>query len=101
MSEQVKKLHPMDFITRAVTKLRSTQSKGIHVVISGFNTAWAAHYGAPASTSKDGAIVYHPEIQKLVEANKIIFRPCRKGAMLYLASDAPAARPSALDTILS
>lgn len=91
-----KTLDPMDFITRAVTKLRSPKSKGIHVVISGFSKAWETHYGAPAY--KDGK--YHPAIQKLIEANKVVFNPCRKGAMLYLAGDAPAVRPSALDTIL-
>ena len=97
-----KTMHPMDFITRAVTKLRSTQSKGIHVVISGFNAAWAKYYNAPAATvTADNTVKYHPEIQKLVDANKIVFRPCKKGAMLYLAADAPTPRPSALDTILS
>ena len=79
-----KRLSYEDFCKRAITKLRTDQSKGIHTVFSGFNTAFRQYYG-----EKSDPIAV---VDKLVEQGKLARRYARKGAMLYLLADAPKPR---------
>jgi hypothetical protein len=59
-------------------------------VYSGFNRAFTEYFGTnPIETT-----------QKLVQEGKIVTRPARGGAMLYLPQDAPSAGEDALAKIL-
>ena len=71
-----------DFVLRAIEKLRTEKSKGIHVVFSGFNGAFRQYY--PDLDPRK-------ECEKLAKDKVIMIVPCKGGARIYLASDAPAA----------
>ena len=90
MSDQAKKLDPREFVTRAIQRLRTDKSKGVHVVFSGLNKAWDEYY--PETPAREG-------ITALTAAGHFITRPCKKGVMIYLPGDAPT-QGTALDTIL-
>lgn len=89
MAEE-KRLDPREFVTRAIRRFRTEKSKGIHVVYSGLNSAWKAHYG---TDPKEG-------ITALVAKGHFTTHPCKGGAMVYFADEAPPAGKKALDTIL-
>lgn len=78
------KMDMLEFSKRAILKLRTDKSKGIHSVFSGFNAAFKEYYGVEA---KDA-------LNDLVDGGKIVRIPCRKGVMLYLPEDAPASASS-------
>ena len=82
----------MDFATfarMAVVKLRQGKVdgkgvpyRGVHVVYSGFNAAAYKHF----NVDKDGLRLLSTAA---VKAGKIAVIPCRGGAMMYLAEEAP------------
>jgi hypothetical protein len=81
-----------EFVARAIKKLRRPPYKGIHSVYSGFNQAFREYF------NKDPV----EATRKLTEQGKIITRPVKGGAVLYLPEDAPSKTDSgtALKTIL-
>lgn len=74
------RLTPEAFITRAIERLRLPDQKGIHTVFSGFNEAFREYFPGedPVAWTK-----------KLAGEGKLVVRPVKGGAMLYLAEDAP------------
>ena len=78
------KMSEEKFFTQAIKTLRNGKSNGIHVTYSGFNGAYRDYYG---KEPRDAQV-------KLVEAGKIVIRPCKGGAMMYLAGEEPIAVPA-------
>jgi hypothetical protein len=78
------------FVKKAIQTLRTGKSRGIHVRFSGFNEAFRKYFGVDPRESQD----------RLVKAGVIVVRPCKGGAMMYLAGDEPAAVEHA-DTALA
>jgi hypothetical protein len=86
------KLSYEEFFKRSVLKLRNTEkSRGIHSVYSGFNQAFREYYNEDPI----------PVTQELVKQGKIVTRPVKGGAMIYLPDEAPAQPQSALSRILA
>jgi hypothetical protein len=84
------KLSEEEFVVRAIKKLRKPPYKGIHSVYSGFNRACKEYFGMnPVEIT-----------QRLAEEGKIVARPAKGGAMLYLPQDAPREAEDALAKIL-
>ncbi len=84
------KLSEEEFVVRAIEKLRKPPYKGIHSVYSGFNSAFKEYFGTnPIETT-----------QRLAQQGKIVTRPVKGGAMLYLPQDAPQTAEDALSKIL-
>ena len=80
-----------EFVLRAIKKLRKPPYRGIHSVYSGFNQAFKEHFAKnPVEVTK-----------RMAEEGKIVTRPVRGGAMLYLPEDAPKPQESVLQKILS
>lgn len=75
------KMTELAFVTKAITTLRNSKSKGIHVRYSGFNEAYRKYYGVDPRATQE----------LLVKAGKIVVRPCKGGAMMYLAGEEPIA----------
>jgi hypothetical protein len=90
MAEQ-KRISHEEFARRAIQTLRTEKSKGIHVVYSQFNAAWKEYFG---TNPKDG-------VMALTKTGKFVSHPCKGGAMLYLAGEAPPAGQKALTAILA
>jgi hypothetical protein len=84
------RLPEQEFVRRAILKLRKPPYKGIHSVYSGFNQAFREYF------SKDPV----EATTRLVEAGKIVTKPAKGGAMLYLPEDAPSKMTNALGKIL-
>jgi len=83
------KLSEVEFVVRAIKKLRKPPYKGIHSVYSGFNRAFRDYFQKdPIDTTT-----------KLAEDGKIVTRPVKGGVMIYLPEEAPAPRGS--DDVLS
>jgi hypothetical protein len=79
-----KKISEYDFIVRAIKKLRTPPYKGIHSVYSGFNQAFRDYFdGDPVKATN-----------RLAQEGKIVTRPVKGGALLYLPEDAPGAAVS-------
>jgi hypothetical protein len=77
-----KKLTVEQFTLQAITNLRNPQkSNGIHVVYSGFNQAFREYF--PKKDLKK-------ELQRLVDAGKIVMVPRKGGPMIYLPDEGPA-----------
>lgn len=93
MEGEEKKLTEMEFVERAIKRLRVDPYKGIHSVYSGFNNAFREYF----DTNPIEATT------RLAQEGKIVTRPVRGGVMIYLPEDAPAPRSSrnALSKILS
>lgn len=74
------KLSYEDFVKQAIVKLRTGNYKGIHSVYSGFNVAFKKYFDGvnPVEITK-----------KLAEERKIVIRPAKGGAVLYLPDDPP------------
>lgn len=87
-----KDLTEYEFVARAIKKLRKPPYKGIHSVYSGFNQAFREYF------SKDPV----EATTTLAKEGKIVTRPVRGGAVLYLPEDAPSAMDpkSVINTIL-
>jgi hypothetical protein len=79
-----KKLTELEFVTRAIKKLRKPPYKGIHSVYSGFNKAFREYFDKnPVEATT-----------RLAEEGGIVTRPVKGGVMLYLPEEAPAPRDS-------
>ncbi len=74
------KLSAQEFITRAIEHGRTGESKGLHVVYSGFNEAFRSYF--PDADPRQ-------VVDTLVEQGVLASHGCRGGAMIYLAADAP------------
>lgn len=86
-----KKLTHEEFFREAVKKLRNPEkSRGVHSVYSGLNTAFREYFN-------DDPI---PATQKLAADGKIVTRPVKGGAMIYLPEEAPQQPKSVLAKIL-
>jgi hypothetical protein len=89
MEGEERRISEVEFIVRAVRKLRKPPYKGIHSVYSGFNRAFRDYFQKdPIETTT-----------KLAEEGKIVTRPVKGGVMIYLPDEAPAPRGS--DDVLS
>jgi hypothetical protein len=80
------KLSHLDFVLRAIDKLHTDKSPGIHSVYSGFNRAFREYFGedpVPITTALAGE-------------GKIATRPVRGGVMIYKPGEAPASRDNPL-----
>jgi hypothetical protein len=89
MEGEERKFSEVEFVLRAIKKLRKPPYKGIHSVYSGFNRAFRDYFQKdPIDTTT-----------KLAEEGKIVTRPVKGGVMIYLPDEAPAPRGS--DDVLS
>ena len=89
--ESTAKIGEEEFVFRAIKRLRKPPYLGIHTVYSGFNQAFKDHFGKnPVEVTK-----------KMSEEGKVVIRPVRGGVMLYLPDEAPKAKGSVLQKILS
>ena len=74
-----KKVSEYEFVVKAIKKLRKPPYKGIHSVYSGFNQAFRDYFkGDPVKTTT-----------RLAEEGKIISRPVKGGALLFIPDDVP------------
>jgi hypothetical protein len=84
MEGEVNKLTELEFIIRAIRRLRKPPYKGIHSVYSGFNKAFKDYFNAnPVEATT-----------RLAQEGKIVTRPVKGGVMLYIPEEAPVARGS-------
>jgi hypothetical protein len=79
------KLSHEEFIKKAIVSLRKGGYKGIHSVYSGFNSAFKKYFDGENPVEVTN---------KLAKEGKIIIRPVKGGAMLYLPEEAPASQSS-------
>ncbi len=84
------KISEYEFVVRAIKKLKKPPYKGIHSVYSGFNQAFREYF------NKDPV----EATTKLAKEGKIVTRPVKGGATLYLPEDAPSQSKGVLDRIL-
>jgi hypothetical protein len=84
------KISEYEFVIRAIKRLKKPPYKGIHSVYSGFNQAFREYF------NKDPV----GPTTKLVQEGKIVTRPVKGGAALYLPEDAPSRSKSVLKKIL-
>ena len=84
-----KKISEYEFIAKAIKKLRQPPYKGIHSVYSGFNQAFREYFNSDPVTATS----------RLAKEGKIVTRPVKGGALLYLPEDAPG--PSVSKSVLS
>ena len=84
------KLSEYEFFVNAIKRLSKPPYKGIHSVYSGFNQAFREYF------NKDPVEV----TKKLAQEGKIVSRPVRGGATLYLPQDAPSRSKSVVKKIL-
>jgi hypothetical protein len=88
--EDAAKIGEVEFVLRAIKRLRKPPYRGIHSVYSGFNQAFKEHFGKnPVEMT-----------QKMAAEGKITVRPAKGGVMLYLPEDAPSAPKGVLQKIL-
>jgi hypothetical protein len=84
MEGEERRISELEFVVRAVRKLRKPPYKGIHSVYSGFNRAFRDYFQKdPINTTT-----------KLAAEGKIVTRPVKGGVMIYLPDEAPAPRGS-------
>jgi hypothetical protein len=93
MEGEERRLTEIEFVERAIKRLRTDPYKGIHSVYSGFNKAFREYFDRNPVE----------ETTRLAAEGKIVTRPVRGGVMIYLPGDAPPPRGSsdALKKILS
>ena len=84
------KMSEEEFVIRAIKKLTKPPYKGIHSVFSGFNQAFREYF------NKDPVEV----TKRLAQEGKIVSRPVKGGATLYLPEDAPPRTNAILKQIL-
>ena len=84
------KISEHEFVVRAIKKLKKPPYKGIHSVYSGFNQAFREYF------NKDPV----EATTKLAQEGKIVTRPVKGGATLYLPEDAPSLSKAVLNRIL-
>jgi len=79
-----------DFFKLSIKKLRTSKSKGIHSVYSGFNDAFREYYEEdPVEVTRE-----------LARQGKIEIQPRKGGVMMYLPGESPP-KKSPLDQMLS
>jgi hypothetical protein len=82
MEGEANKLTEIEFIIRAIRKLRKPPYKGIHSVYSGFNKAFKDYFNTnPVEATT-----------RLAQEGKIVTRPVKGGVMLYIPEEAPTSR---------
>ena len=74
------KMTALEFVVKAIQKLRKPPYKGIHTVFSGFNAALREYF-----PGMDPVIV----VNDLRDAGKIQSHFAKGGCMIYLPGDAP------------
>jgi hypothetical protein len=84
------KLSEYEFVVRAIKRLKKPPYKGIHSVYSGFNQAFQEYF------NKDPV----EATTRLAQKVKIVTRPVKGGAILYLPEDAPSQSKGVLNKIL-
>ena len=84
------KISEYEFVIRAIKRLKKPPYKGIHSVYSGFNQAFREYFNKDPVESTT----------KLAQEGKIVTRPVRGGATLYLPEDAPSQSKAVLSKIL-
>ncbi|MGD0627110.1 MAG: hypothetical protein ABSB32_20685 [Thermodesulfobacteriota bacterium] len=84
------KISEYEFLIGAIKRLKKPPYKGIHSVCSGFNQAFREYF------NKDPV----EATTKLAQEGKIVTRPVKGGATLYLPEDAPAGSKAVLNKIL-
>jgi len=84
------KISEYEFVAKAIKKLKKPPYKGIHSVYSGFNQAFREYF------NKDPV----EATTKLAQEGKIVIRPVKGGATLYLPEDAPSQSKGVLNKIL-
>ena len=84
------KISEYEFVIRAIKKLKKPPYKGIHSVYSGFNQAFREYF------NKDPV----EATTKLAQEGKIVTRPVKGGATLYLPEEAPSQSKGVLNKIL-
>ena len=85
-----KKYPSMNLLLKRSRKLKKPPYKGIHSVYSGFNQAFREYF------KKDPV----EATTKLAQEGKIVTRPVKGGATLYLPEDAPSQSKGVLNKIL-
>lgn len=75
------RLSPLEFVSLAITSLRTGNYKGIHTVYSGFNEAFKRYYSGADPVEATN---------RLAEEGSIQLRPVKRGVMLYLPGEAPS-----------
>ena len=89
--EKMVQISEEEFVRRAIRRLRKPPYHGIHTVYSGFNQAFKEHFGKnPVEVTK-----------RMSGEGKVVIRPVRGGVMLYFPEEAPKAKESVLQKILS
>ncbi len=84
------KMSEYEFVVRAIKKLKKPPYKGIHSVYSGFNQVFREYF------NKDPV----EGTTKLAQEGKIVTRPVKGVATLYLPEDAPSQSKAVLNKIL-
>ncbi|MCZ6777676.1 MAG: hypothetical protein O7F16_01805 [Acidobacteria bacterium] len=80
------RLTHLEFVLRAIEKLHTEKSLGIHSVYSGFNNGFREYF------EEDPV----PITIALAKETKIVTRPVRGGVMIYRPGEAPAAHSNPL-----
>ena len=73
------RLSEEEFTHRAIRILREGDHKGIHAVYSGFNGAFREYFGTDPVAA----------MSRLEAVGKVVVRPARGGAILYIPGEAP------------
>jgi hypothetical protein len=79
------------FVLKAIDRLRTERSRGIHSVFSGVNAAFRMKFGSDPVTVTNA----------MARDGHIQLRPVRGGVMLYLAGEAPSAEDSKARKVLA
>jgi len=83
------KISEYEFVVRAIKKLKKPPYKGIHSVSSGFNQAFREYFNRDPVEATT----------RLAQKGKIVTRPVKGGATLYLPDDAPSQSKSVLNKV--
>ncbi len=93
-----------EFVRRAIVKLRTDESKGIHTVYSGLASAAREYFGKPKNADYDKDWFW-TNLDALVAAGKFETIVRKGGKMVYLKGEAPKGTASnnrkLINTILS
>ena len=76
---ETKKLSKQEFVLKAIDRLHTEKSKGIHVVWSGLNAAFQRYFGEPSRATTD----------EMAAKGLIDIQPIVGGVMIYKKGDAP------------
>lgn len=72
------KISHLEFIKLAIAHRSNPEKyKGIHIVISGFNAGFREYFKEEP----------RPILEKLSQEGKIVVKPCKAGAMMFLPED--------------